>query len=360
MNYDQHTNHVQHHRAHPDAHYPWHQWSEDETLHIAVCYSNPYRWRTRREIFNDFRRHMERTPNVCLHVGELAYGDRPFEVTNPATNPLDCQFRTESALFHKENVLNNVIQRFPPNWKYGGWCDGDFTFTRHDWALETIHQLQHHPWVQPFTSYTDLSGETYGTGHRPIRTNSSFAFTYVQNNYSLPTGYGDGGWTVPQGIPYYDRPGHVGVGATGGAWCFRRDGLDAVGSLLDVCVLGHADWFMTFGLVGSEAPDMHTAWYSGSYSHFIHSWQQKAEKIYKNIGYVDAHAIHHFHGSKKRRAYGTRDAILVKHKFDPVRDLRKNWCGIYELEPMCVGLRDAIRSYFVSRNEDDPNLYDGQ
>jgi hypothetical protein len=41
------------------------------------------------------------------------------------------------------------------------------------------------------------------------------------------------------------------VGATGGAWAFRRSAFDAVGGLLDTCILGSADWHMAFGLVGA-------------------------------------------------------------------------------------------------------------
>src|SRR5271157_814823 len=116
---------VEHFRQHPDQHYPWAEWSEEQTLHVAVCYSNPFRWRTRRELANDFRRHMMQTVNVDLHMIELAYGDRPFEVTNKTLYPSDIQLRTKCELFHKENLLNIAIRSFPPDWKYGAIIDAD-------------------------------------------------------------------------------------------------------------------------------------------------------------------------------------------------------------------------------------------
>lgn len=371
MNYNPHPNHVQHDRQHPDVHFPWHQWSEEETLHLATAYSNPYRWKSRRENFNNFRRHINSLPNIKLHVGELAYGDRPFEVTDP-NHPFDYQFRSETALFHKENILNKVIERFPSSWKNGGYCDGDFTFTRQDVGLETIHQLQHHPWVQPFSSYGDLSGKTYGTGQRLINTNNSFAFNYINSGYQLPIGFTNGGWkTILHNFEAYDKLSQTGehpdktpqiwpVGATGGAWCFTRAGFNAVDGLLDVCILGHGDWFMTFGLVGHEGPDMHGDKYSQAYKAAIGHWQNKAAKLNKNIGYVDCFAVHHFHGSKNKRGYSSRDLILVKNQFDPVKDLRRNYQGIYEIDDANINLRNDIRSYFVSRGEDDPNLYNGK
>jgi hypothetical protein len=358
---------VNHSQQHPDVEGPWQEWSEDQTLHVAVCYSNPFRWRTRRELANDCIRHLAGSPNVKLYIGELAYGARPFEVTEdtpkswgPGRTPIsNIQLRTTCELFHKENILNRVIQTFPAGWKYGAYVDADFHLTRHDWALETIHQLQHYDFVQPFSTYTDLSGETYGTGHLPIRNNTGFAFTYIQNGYRLPAGFGNGGWRTPPGSDHYYGAiaGPRGVGATGGMWAFRRSAFDAVGGLLDKCILGHGDWFMTFGLVGEEAPDMHIDGYTEDYRRAIIAWQNNAAKLKKNIGYVDCHAIHHFHGSKTKRAYSSRDQILVRNKFAPTTDLRPDYQGIYQLTGDKPGLRDDIRRYFLSRTEDDPNLY---
>jgi hypothetical protein len=358
---------VEHYRSHPDVHQPFREFSEEEILHVATCYSNPFRWRSRRELANDFRRHMDQSPNVRLHFGELAYGQRPFEVTDPHQPiHLDVQLRTTCELFHKENILNRVIQTFPSDWKYGAWIDADFHFNRHDWALEAIHQLQHYDFVQLFSSYADLSGETYGTGHLPLRINTSFAFNYIQNGYKLPEGFTNGGWRAPGSSPdeYYEamagvQPGKQrGVGATGGAWAFRRKAFDTVGGLLDKCILGHGDWFMSFGLVGEEAPDMHVDGYSPDYRATIHAWQQNASKLKKNIGYIDCFATHHFHGSKSRRGYSNRDTILVAYKFAPTTDLKPDWQGIYQLTPDKPALRDAIRAYFLSRSEDNFELYD--
>jgi hypothetical protein len=74
-----------HFRSHPNTPVAHQSWADDQTLHVAVAYSNPCRWRTRRELFENFRRHVAGLPNVRLYVGELAYGDRNFEVTSGTT-----------------------------------------------------------------------------------------------------------------------------------------------------------------------------------------------------------------------------------------------------------------------------------
>jgi hypothetical protein len=368
---------------HPDVQTPWQPWSEAQTLHVAAAYSNPFRWRTRRELANDFKRHMQGSPNVALHFGELAYGDRPHEVTEAANRwqpnrmagdhsgpdcyHTDIQFRVQdSPLFLKENILQAVIRTFPPSWQYGAIIDADFHMTRHDWALEAIHQLQFYDWVQLFSSYADTSALTLGQGMRPLRINASFAYNYVQSGFQLPEGYGNAGWKA--GAPVLDdygqsvaatEPGKKplrGVGATGGAWAFRRSAFDAVGGLLDTCIAGHGDWHQTFGLVSEDAPDVGVASYSDGYRRSIAAWQRRAARLKKNIGYVDNFALHFWHGSKFRRFYTSRYKILIENNFDPQTDLVADWQGIYTLSGEKPALRDGMRQYMIERDEDNPEI----
>ena len=65
-------------------------WGDAPPLHVAAVYTNPLRWRSRRLLFEEFRAHMEASAGVVLHVAELAYGDRPFDVTSaPASDNQD-------------------------------------------------------------------------------------------------------------------------------------------------------------------------------------------------------------------------------------------------------------------------------
>lgn len=323
---------------HPDVHHAAQEWSEKQILHVAMVYSNPYRWRARRELANDFRRHMTASPNVVLHVVELAYGDRPFEVTD-ACNPNDVQLRTSSEMFHKENLGNIAVRRFPLGWRNGAIIDADFHFTRHDWALETVHQLQHHDWVQLFSSYSNLGGETLATGHRPLSTNNGFVFNYIKNGYRLP-----------KTLDY------TGCGAPGGAWAFTREAFNACGGLLDKCVLGSGDWYMAWGLAGGSGLEMHKdRGYHSHYTDYVRAWEKRAhEACRRNIGYVDCYAVHHFHGPMAKRGYGTRNQVLIEEQFSPVEDLITDWQGVHAIDPRKPSLRDQVRRYFLSRSEDLP------
>jgi len=354
---------------HPDIHRPWSDWSEAQTLHMVVVYNNPFRWRTRRELVNDCIRHLRHTPNVQTYVVELAYGRRPFEVTGE--NPLDIQLRTDVEMWHKENLINLGVSRFPPEALYGGYTDGDFHFTRHDWALEAIHMLQHHHFVQLFSAYSDLTAETATsyTGHRPYRIKSSFAWNYLHQKEFLERKKAE------QKIrettdPYYGLkiPAPVGKwpfgfapGAPGGAWAWNMDAFTSVGGMLSTCILGSGDWHMAFGLADIPSARLETQYTGRAYNESIRAWQKRASKLKFHpgksaIGCVDNYATHFFHGSHNRRGYGDRWQILVRHDFNPVTDIAPDWQGVWRWTGDKPVLRDEVRRYFIERFEDDPSL----
>lgn len=345
---------------HPDTHRPFTQFSEAETLHIVGVYTNPFRWRKRRELANDCIRHLRSAANVVLHVVELAYGDRPFEVTGE--HPNDVQVRTTDELWHKENLINVGIAHCPSTWKYGGYCDLDFHFTRHDWALEAIHLLQHHEFVQLFSSYADLSPETpHSTdGHRPYRMNSTFAWNYLHqaefqarkmNHCGTDPYYG---LPIPQAAGVF--PFGFAPGAPGGAWAWRRSAFDIVGGMLDTCILGSGDWHMAFGLIDGISSRLETEFTGRAYNESIQAWQNRARLLTRNIGCVDNFAVHHFHGSHRQRGYGDRWQIIVEHDLNPVRDLARDWQGVWRWAGNKPLLRDDVRAYFINRAEDSTEM----
>lgn len=343
---------------HPGVHRPWTQWSEDETLHILGIYTNPFRWHSRREHALNAIRHLRNCPNVALHVVELAYGDRPFEVTGE--HPNDVQVRTPDAvMWHKENLINVGAARLPAGYKYAGYVDMDFHLTRHDWALEAIHLLQLHDFVQLFSSYSDLTPATphSDTGHRPYRINSTFAWNYLH-----PEEFKARKTALCKTDPYYglpipstgEFPFGLAPGSPGGGWAWRRSAFDTVGGMLDTCILGSGDWHMAMGLIEASSARLETEYTGQAYNQSIRAWQARAALLTRNIGCVDNYAVHAFHGTHRQRAYGNRWQILVDHDFDPVRDLARDWQGVWRWAGNKPRLRDDVRRYFINRAEDHP------
>lgn len=276
---------------------------------------------------------MKRT-GAQLWTAEIAYGDRPFEVTE-THDPYDVQLRSNTELFHKENALNLIVQRLPNDWEYVAWIDADVEPATENgstkWLQDTVERLQTYKVVQMFQQAIDIGpdGET-------MAVQQGFAWSYLsgrimQRNYSH--------W----------HPGF--------AWAMRRDAWDSLGGLIDYAILGSADNHMAYSLIGK----LHNGGYhpnlGSRYVDQLDTWEEQAERyVRRNIGYTNGTILHHWHGKKKNRQYADRNKILIDLKFDPARDLKRDWQGLWQLadhgDIRSIELRDAIRGYFRNRRED--------
>jgi len=296
-------------------------------LYVVCAHFNPLRFRSRDRLYTQFAQHCA-DAGAILYTIELALRDRHHQVTD-SFDPKTIQLRGHSEIWYKENLQNIATQHLPADAEYIAFVDGDFHFTRPDWATETVHMLQHYEAVQMFSCLT-----YEGHDHRTHNTMDSFAFTHCNQG------------TIPK------RYGHQ--GAVGGAWAFRRSALRQLGGLLDICILGSGDWHMAFAMAGREDyhPEMTELRGCPEYVKAIRRWQENATVLKGNIGYVDAHAIHNWHGPMAKRGYTTRPAILAKHHYDPLTDLVYDENGVLQLRGNKPAFRDDIRAYFRSRNED--------
>lgn len=307
-----------------------------DPLYVITMISNPVRYRSRWRLYHDFAKRCA-AAGAVLYTCEVAFGHREFSITSP-DEPRHLQLRTSSELWHKENALNLLLSRLPLDWKYVAWVDADVSFARDDWANETLHQLQHHPVVQMFSEAQDLDPDSQSCGPK-----QGFAYCYVH------------------GMPRMDEPCYESDGQgrahfwhTGFAWAARREALDALGGLLDHCILGSADFHMAYSLIGEGLTTLaNRREVSSRYKYLIDLWQQRAEKyVRRDLGYVPGLLLHHWHGPKAARRYVDRWQILTESGFDPDLDLKRDWQGLYQLTDRSAQLRDQLRAYFRQRNED--------
>lgn len=308
-------------------------------LHVVAVVHNPLRFASRERLFRDFAARMH-AAHVRLHVVEAAFGDR-LHVHHHPDHAQHIFLRQKDELWVKESMINVGFSHLPDDWEYAAWIDGDVAFGRPDWALETIHQLQHYPVVQMFQTALDLgpSGEAME----------------IFNGF---------GYTIAAGLPkrFLDKGGYYGakIGGKfahpGFAWAIRRDAFDGVGGLIDWSILGSADHLMALALVGHAALGVP----SGMHPNFLRlakAWEERAaEVVHGNVGYVPGTLHHQWHGRKIQRGYVSRWDILKKFKYDPERDIRRDHRGLMCFTHRGERLRAAIRGYFRSRNEDSVDL----
>ena len=205
-------------------------------------------------------------------------------------------------------------------------------FARPDIVTETIHQLQHFGVVQMFSEATDL-----GPQHQPLKQFNGFAAQYNRTHDNRAAARGYSHW----------HPGF--------AWAARRDAWDQLGGLIDWAVVGSGDRYMACAMIGEVAACLSENLQLGCPGYFDHclEWQARAERyLRRNVGHVDGLLLHYFHGSKKNRGYQDREQILWRNRFDPMRDIKRDWQGLWQLTDQKFQLRDQLRAYFRSRNED--------
>ena len=301
----------------------------DNTLHVVAMISNPIRYHSRYRLFRQWYQQMLHTPNVIPYVVQVAFGDRAFQVTQ-SYNPNHLQLRTRQQIWHKQNALNLGIKHLLPlNWKYVCWCDADISFRNPEWAQQTMHQLQHHPIVQPWQHVTDL-----GFDGQVLSTFDSFC-SLVRRNIRMQ---------VNPTEPY--KYGHSGF-----AWACTRKFWQRIVGLIDFAILGSADHHMAWGCIGQIQNSIHQGMSKEFKSRCI-DWQRKAFMLTGgNVGFVKGRIEHNFHGSKKNRFYRQRWEIFVNNKFNPDTQLMYDQQGLVTL----IGnpkLQQDIRSYMRARNQD--------
>ncbi len=301
-------------------------------FHVVTMISNPVRYSSRYELFKKFKHHMEKSGVIHLHVVEVQNGERAFQVTEK-DNPYHIQLRTIDELWIKENAINLAINRLTPrfpDWKYVAWIDADIKFTRPDWVEETIEELQVSSWVQMFQTAIDLGPEG-----EALQTYNGFMYSYwsgkpQQNNYAT--------W----------HPGY--------AWAATREALTKVGLLIDGAILGAGDRHMAMSLIGRGKESFDKRIHP-DYQDMVLSWELRAEKyIKRRVGYVKGNILHYWHGKKKDRRYHDRWQILINNNYSPYRHIYRDWQGLYQFDTDAIKLRDDIKKYFRSRNEDSIDL----
>lgn len=325
------------------------------TYVITMC-SNPARYRSRYDAHRRFVKHMADS-GAQLIVVEVAYGMRPFEVTE-AGNPFHVQLRSEfEEVWLKEWCQNRGLKELfhiDPNWEHVIFSDNDITWTSQRWINETVHQLQSHMVVQPFRQMIDLgpNNEILLNESGSPAIHNSFAYMYHENNFQPPegAGYSTGYYYGGESKGKFWHPGY--------AMAFRRECFEGGGlpGLLTTGILGSGDHHMWLCLIGQGQKSLPQGIHP-NYRKEVMRWQADCERVVKrDIGFVDDLATHAWGGPKPNRNYQGRWEIITSCNYDPEEFIRLDHQGLPQLivqTPDQIRFRDLARNYFRVRQEDD-------
>jgi hypothetical protein len=300
----------------------------EDKLRVIAVVSNPCLYAKRYILFKEFVHRMEsEETNVELYVVELVYKDQKFIITDKK-NKKHLQIRTETPLWHKENMINlGVKHLLPKDYKAFAWIDADIEFENTTWVADTLKLLNGaYDIVQIFSHCVDMD-----KNETTMKVFTSGAYQYIKHKQYFNKEHD------------YSHPGF--------AWAMTRNAYEKVGGLYEKAILGSGDNIMMFCLLNSGASAINEN-SSEDYKNSILEFQKRAKKL--RFGYVPGVIRHYFHGSKKNRKYNDRWKILLKYDYSPGSHITKNKQGILIPTKNCpLELLDEILEYFAERNEDE-------
>lgn len=254
--------------------------------------------------------------------------------------------RARDLLWHKENLLRLAAQH-TPDWEYAATVDGDIHFVDPDWPVNTLHALQLYKIVQISSELVFL-----GPAGQHVGKVTSIMKLYVaalaEGCLMPPSSFYDPSPCLPIVLKQHGYPG--------GAWAYRREAWDAMGGLMDRCIVGAADHHMAQALLDLRQPGEPRG-LTPPYDQYIDSWSLRAKQaINRDVGLVPGLAVHYWHGRSVDRKYQDRPRILKRNQYDPLADVSYDSQGVLQLTGQKPRLRDDLRAYFSARHEDSIDL----
>lgn len=359
-----------------------------EPLYAIVPYFNPWRWKSKEKHLLRALKHFHEAGVIIILV-EAAFNRREFTFDEHDQfdfaksgldgTPANCGImgnefrhkyiglRTKDELWLKENLINIGVSSLPHDWQQVCWLDGDVQFLRPNWAGAAIHKLQHYSFLQMFSHARDL-GPSYEMlpEDYPHANGVSFIKAFQEGTLENKCNCNCHKTRIAGGIRLeckecscapnlrgYPYPPRVWPGL---AWASTKEAWEDVGGLLDFAIWGGGDWHMAHALIekteGMMRNDLHR-----NYQKMVMQWYHRCRThVRQNVGVLEGSIIHNWHGRKTERGYNTKHALLATVGFDPLRHLKKDYQGLYQLHDdrstAYVQLRDLLRVIAKERNED--------
>lgn len=297
----------------------------DTVLHVIMVVSNPSNFKRRYQLAIEFIKRMKQEQHVQLYVVELCFPSQEFVLTD-AKDPNHLQLRTDTPLWHKENLINCGVKLLPSSWKAMAWIDADIEFESTTWATDCLRILNGYAdIVQLFSHAVDMDKH-----ENAMNIVTSAGYQYEKRSVKRT------------GIHYW-HPGY--------AWACTRRAYEKMGGLYENAILGSGDYIMMSSLLGEVEQSIHVNNHE-QYKKDVSAFQSRVAGL--RFSYVPGMIRHYYHGAKVNRRYRERWQILVDHHYRPEHHVEKNKDGILVPTSNCpLTLLEDIMTYFNERNEDE-------
>jgi hypothetical protein len=304
---------------------------------VISCFFNPQRSEYRLKAFNHF---YDSIKHLNHHIVECVIGDDEPQL--PTDNSNISLVRTKNLLWHKESLLNKLIDELPEKYKYILWVDADVIFTNLNWVPDAVKQLQENNIVQLFEFCTHLDRdqlepinkikhiraiENVLNGYKEEKTWRSFAANYV--DFEARAESND-----------YDYHGHVGF-----AWGAKRSALNSMSvPLYDRALIGGADHIIAHACAGHIPHSCITKSFKDDIED-VNAWSREFYRVMRGkLGYVSGNLYHIWHGDIKNRQYLKR---IVDFTPKAKKIKQKDSNGLYMTDDQDT--LDYMAMYFLTR-----------
>jgi len=260
---------------------------------IIACYfnpqRNPYRLIAFREFYNSIK-------HLNHHIVECVIDGSKPELVDEFPSLNITRVFTKNLLWHKESLLNGIIEKLPTEFKYVFWVDTDVIFTNKRWLVDGVKDLQTNNLVQPFEYCVHLEQDQREPNF-DMTHEYEFATDVSRKHPNVWKSFGSRHYQGGSANHIYDVHGHVGF-----AWGARRDVFNRI-LLYDKALIGGADHIIAHAGAGHINHTCITKSFTDDIA-AVNKWSEEFYRVVKGkIGFVKGDLYHIWHGDIKKRQY---------------------------------------------------------
>lgn len=267
---------------------------------VITCFFNSQNSPYRLMAFNEF---YESIKHLNYAIVECVIGDMQPQL--PENENIERVY-TESLLWHKEALLNNIVSKLPKRYKYIFWVDADVVFTNDDWLVDGVDQLQSCDILQPFEYCVHLGKDELRPSFNVDAHRSTVSVPSLRHKMMWRSFCSNHVITNLSGDENYDRHGHVGF-----AWGAKREVLERQ-PLYDKALIGGADHIIAHAAAGQIPHSCISKSFTDNLEEVL-DWSRKFyDAVGGRIGYVKGDLYHIWHGDIDKREYLKRIQEFTK------------------------------------------------
>jgi hypothetical protein len=320
------------------------------SLWLITTYFNPLGWRSRRDNYHTFRRHLDAR---LLTVSWSPEGNHELE-----EGDADILIRVDGGdlMWQKERLINIGLAHLPDDCDLVGWVDCDILFQEPSWQQKAIELLRDHEVVQLYGAVEDLeAGSTIDASlesgmQRPSIIQAWQSADNPENFLEEQLGIRA---QNPHNKPYIPTNMH---GSVGFAWATQRGWLEALGGLPDRRIAGGGDSWIAFALLGhfeAHLTMLNNRGVNRASEACLLRFAQALQASPPRLTCLNGVIRHLHHGDLADRSYMGRHIDLQSTSFLPDEHLELAPSGAWRFNAEApAAIREVMARYFASRRED--------